>query len=164
MLLMQLFSKYIKCITLKSHGGLIKCRAYHRPPSPGYRTIQGHVDRFCTLVGNSLSLGSSKGFLSRIEFRHDVYRYLFGNNFTLNLTDFNNTYFNDSWHQRFTLYKKRCSGTVVVFPIHVELYIAWIGSGHYLNSSQEFIKKKKRPVEMIKISLVKRNISRALNN
>ena len=54
-------------------------------------------------------------------------------------------------------------GTVIVFPIHVELYIAWIGSGHYLNSNQEFIKKK-RSVEMIKISLVKRNILRALNN
>ena len=68
----------------------------------------------------------------------------------------------DSWYQKIRCYKKRYSGVVVVFPIDVELYIAWTGGGgYYLDQNQELVKEKKIPVEMIKISVTKQNISQA---
>jgi len=42
-----------------------------------------------------------------------------------------------------------------MFPIRVECYIAWIGGIGYrfCNNTTEFSKKKKRPVEMIKVHI-----------
>ena len=136
------------------------------PPSPGCRIIQDCIEDFCTAVDKSLRLGSSKGQSSRIKFRHDVYRYLFRDNYSLHLADFNATnHFNEGWDQNVKLYKKRYSGVKIIFPIEIKLYIAWTGGGgHFLcntNRGQHFQQKKRKPVEIMKLSIVKQNFSGA---
>ena len=46
------------------------------PPPPEDRIIRDNVDSFCRAIEKSLRLGSSKGFVCRIEFRHDIYKYI----------------------------------------------------------------------------------------
>ena len=108
---------------------------------------------------------SGKGFICRLEFRHDVYKHLFGDSFTLHSSDFDSRYFCKGWDQSYRVLKKRASGVVIVFPIKVELYIAWMGGGRYYfdDDDQKYKKKKKRPVEKIKISVAKRNFSKAIS-
>jgi len=75
--------------------------------------------------------------------------------------DFDLPYFKPGWDQNIRLFKTKFSGIKIIFPIRVEVYIAWVGGrGHYFcNTNSDF--QKKRPVEMIKIHLTERNYSGA---
>ena len=93
--------------------------------------FRDNVGNFCRAVEKSLRLGSSKGFMCRFQFRHDVFKYLFGDCCILNLEDFDRKYFKNGWDQSYRLYRNRASGIRIVFPIEVDLYIARIGGGRY---------------------------------
>jgi len=127
------------------------CRCYDEPPPPSSRIIRDKVSDFCMAVERLLRMGSGKGFIARLEFRHDVYKTLFGNSYALYKRDFNSSYFCKGWDQSLKVLKKRVSGVVIVFPIEVELYIAWMGGGrsYFDEEDQQYKKKKSRPIEKI---------------
>ena len=116
-----------------------------------------HVAKFCRVINKLLRMGSSKGFIGRLEFRHDIYKHLFRNNFSLHKTDFNDRYFKEGWDQSYRMFSCTAAGILIVFPIEIQLYIAWLGGGRFYFHNGEFYKKKKCPVEMMKITITKRN-------
>lgn len=141
-------------------------RCYDNPPPLSSRIIRDYVSHLCRALGRLLRKGSGKGFTARLEFRHDVFRHLFGDSLTLKKQDFDTRYFCKGWDQSFRVFKKRVSGVVIVFPIEVELYIAWMGGGRFYfdEDDQEFKRKKSCPIEKIKLSVTKRNVSRHIGN
>lgn len=55
-------------------------------------------------IASLLRMGLSKGFISRLEFRHDVYKYLFGD--SLQYRNFDRRYFCKGWDQLIIVLKK----------------------------------------------------------
>ena len=100
-----------------------------------------YVAKFCRVINNLLRKGSSKGFIGRLEFRHDIYRHLFGNKFSLERKDFDHRYFKKGWDQSYRMFSCTASGVLVVFLIEVQLYIGWLGGGRFCYHNGEFLKK-----------------------
>ena len=67
--------------------------------------FRDNVGNFCRAVEKSLRLGSSKGFMFRFQFRHDVFKHLFGDCCILSLEDFDRKYFKNGWDQSYRLYR-----------------------------------------------------------
>ena len=68
------------------------CRLYDKP-TPSSEVIQDSIGTLTLAVDNSLRKGSSRDFNINVEFRHDVYRYLFKDKTTLFCNDFDTRYF-----------------------------------------------------------------------
>ena len=126
-------------------------------PQPSYRLVADATSHLKCAINRSLKLGVNCSNRLEVEFRVDVFRYLFhgkghapprGRGLLYNLEDFDKTYFMDEWY---IVYDRLGDGCKVDFPIRLESRIQW--------SSQVFSRsgnvKPKIFKEMIYVTLVK---------
>ena len=93
-----------------------------------------------------------------IEFRHDVYRYFWGDSTVLNLEDFDSAYFSMGWdqHYKYNDDEEHNYGTKVIFPIRTKLKIQYNPQAFYKNNNK-LINKKSSFLEILYVNLKKGN-------
>ena len=132
------------------------CRCFESP-SPAYRVIADAVSSFRAAVDRSLKAGLNCNNRIEIEFRVDVFKYLFsgkgrtpptGRGLFYDLEDFDATFFTSNWY---IAYDKLGDGCCVDFPIRLESKLKW--SSVVFTSSRTM--KPKLFTEIICITLVK---------
>lgn len=128
-------------------------------PAPTSDIIQDNVGRLTMTIDKSLKSGSSKHMSFNIEFRHDVYRHLWGDNTLLNLEDFDSCYFSLGWDQyyKYNDDEEQNYGTRIIFPIKTKLKIQSNPQAFYMNSDHKLINKKTAFLEILHVNLKKTN-------
>lgn len=94
-------------------------------PTPPYRLIADTISHFTAAIQRSLKTGINSNNRLDLEFRTDVFRFLFDGKgrtppngrglFYYDLDDFNKTYFKDNWYIAYKL-GDGCS-VVLIFPL-----------------------------------------------
>ena len=101
------------------------CRNYE-DPSPPFRVVSDSVSSLILGIQGSLRRGINLNCKFNVEFRVDVFSYLFSGKGSLplsgqgklyNLDDFNPTFSPGNW---FIVYDKLGNGCKVDFPVHLE--------------------------------------------
>ena len=109
------------------------------------------------VIHKSLKSGINRNNRLELEFRTDVFRFLFsgkgrtppsGRGLFYDLKDFDTTYFSDNWH---IVYDKLGDGCCVEFPLRLESRIKWSAVVYNSDGSS----KPKLFNEMISVTLVK---------
>ena len=110
-------------------------------------------------IDKSLRLGSSRHTSFSVEFRHEVYRFLWGDNTVLNLEDFDTSYFGKGWDQQYKYNDKEGHnyGTRIRFPIRTKLKLQYNKQAFYINTENKLISKKKGFSEIVHVKLKKTN-------
>ena len=75
-------------------------------PKPCSDVIQDSVGTFTVELDRSLRRGSCRDFIINVNFRHDVFRFLFNNKTTLYFNDFDKKYLKEGWNQCFSDYRE----------------------------------------------------------
>ena len=135
-------------------------RSLNTPAAPTSDIIQDCVGRLTTTIDKSLRLGSSRHRSFNIEFRHDVYRYLWGDNTVLNFENFNTSYFSIGWdqHYKYNDDEGHNYGTRIEFPIKTKLKVQYNPQAFYMDSSDsKLINKKASFIELLNVKLKKIN-------
>ena len=100
-------------------------------PTPPYRLIADTISHFTAAIQRSLKTGINSNNRLDLEFRTDVFRFLFdgkgrtppnGRGLFYDLDDFNKTYFKDNWY---IAYDKLGDGCSIDFPIRLDSKIRW---------------------------------------
>ena len=136
----------------------IYIRSFNTPAaSPTSDMIQDSVGRLTMTIDKSLRLGSSKQRSFSIEFRHDVYRYLWGSRTELHSEDFNNSYFSIGWdqHYKYNDTEGHNYGTRIVFPIRTKLKIQYTKQAFYMDSDNKLSNKNTSFTETLFVKLTK---------
>ena len=111
------------------------------------------------VIHKSLKSGINRNNRLELEFRTDVFRFLFsgkgrtppsGRGLFYDLKDFDTTYFGDNWHN-IIVYDKLGDGCCVEFPLRLESRIKWSAVVYNSDGSS----KPKLFNEMISVTLVK---------
>lgn len=111
-------------------------------------------------IDKSLRLGSSRHTSFSIEFRHDVYRFLWGDNTVLNLEDFDTSYFGKGWDQHYKYNDDEGLhnyGTRINFPIKTKLKLQYNKKAFYMNTGNRLISKNNGFLEILHVKLKKVN-------
>ena len=140
---------------------LIFSREYECP-QPDTRAILDCVSRFKQAVNCSLKSGSVGNNCIRIEFRLDVFRFLFcdkgqppisGRGLIYDLDDFDDRYFVGEWYRR---YNRLGDGCEVDFPMQLHSYLKWTQQGYSkAPDDSELVRKVCVFSEMLCIHVVK---------
>ena len=126
-------------------------------PTPSHREIMDATSHFKATIHRSLKSGLNCNNRVELEFRTDVFRFLFngkgrtppsGRGLFYELKDFDAIYFSDNWH---VVYDKLGDGCRVDFPIRLESKIKW--SSVVYNSDGSV--KPRVFTEMISVTIVK---------
>ena len=126
-------------------------------PTPSYRVVIDATSHFKAAIHRSLKSGMNCNNRLDLEFRTDVFRYLFNNKgrnpptgrgLFYDVEDFDATYFDDNWY---VAYDRLGDGCCVDFPIRLECKIRW--SPTVFNSDGSA--KPKVFNEIISVTLVK---------
>ena len=122
--------------------------------------IEDNIERLLIRIGDSLRRGSSVYRSFSLEFRHDVFRYFWGEKRQLNFEDFNSPYFDIGFDQ---CYKTNDGdhdyGVKITFPIHIRLRIQQPRKTYYRDSNGRLQTKSKQFIEMMYVTLNKVNCS-----
>lgn len=113
-------------------------------------------------MDTSLRKGSRKDFMIYVNFRHDVFRYLFNNKTTLYHNDFDIKYFKEGWDQCFSNYRDDDDyniGHKLAYPVICRMYFRWSKTGHYRNCSGSIVNRSLSFVEMVSFKIKKVNFS-----
>ena len=138
---------------------LILYRYYHAP-TPRSDVIQDNVGTFTVELDKSLRRGSSRDFTVNVNFRHDVFRFLFKDKTTLYYNDFDKKYFKEGWDQCCSDYSDdddfNC-GIRLTYPVKCRLYFRSNKDGHYRNCNGNIVSKLPSFIEMVEFEIVKKN-------
>ena len=119
------------------------------------------VTSFLCSLHRSLNLGTIRGCHFNVEFRLDVYNYLFkgkgtkppsGRGLLFNLEDFDSTFFCDNW---FVSYDKLGNGCAIDFPIRLQAVLKQ-GPVRYIKTSSRLVRQPRVYVESLIVTVVKR--------
>ena len=136
---------------------LVLLHSSFETPSPGYRLVADATSNLKAAIQRSLKSGVGCSNRLEVEFRTDVFRFLFnckgrippkGRGLFYDLEDFDTTFFDDNWY---IVYDKLGDGCRVHFPIRLESKIKW--SRTVFNSDGSV--KPRVFTEMIYVTLVK---------
>lgn len=134
-------------------------RLYEKP-TPSNEVIQDSIGALTLAVDNSLRKGASRDFNISVEFRHDVYRFLFKDKTILFCSDFNTRYFKVGWDQCFCNYSvgtEHNYGCKLLYPIQARLSLKWMKPGHYRNQDGAMFAKSLNFIEILKLKIKKIN-------
>lgn len=136
------------------------CRKYYNP-TPDIRAILDSVSNLVYTIKSSLKKGITRYNKLRIEFRSDVFRFLFGGKGKdinkrkgreYSKDDFDESYFAIDWFKCYNIYQE-CS--YIDFPIIMYTYIKY-SPLTYIKTDAEFIECNKDFKEMVYVVLVKK--------
>ena len=106
------------------------CRSY-KGPRPAFQVVSDNVSSLILGIQGSLRRGTNLNCKFNVEFRIDVFSYLFSGRGSLppsgqrklyNLDDFNPMFFPSNW---FIVYDKLRNGCTVNFPVCIESKLKW---------------------------------------
>lgn len=127
---------------------------------PGYRIISDECSRLVEVIERSLRVGINRYCSFNVEFRTDVFKYLFdnkgqkpprGRGTMYTLDDFDNTYFPGGWY---VVYDSLGDGCMIEFPVRLESKVKW-SPVVYNKVEQTSVPKPRHFSEMIFVTLVK---------
>jgi len=102
---------------------LVFCRSFNNPTIDD-DIIEDNVERLLAKIRDSLRRGSSVYRSISLEFRHDVFRYFWGEKRQLTFKDFDSPYFDIGFDQYYkTNDGDHDYGVKMDFPIKIRLYI-----------------------------------------
>lgn len=136
------------------------CRSYE-DPSPPYRVIADNVSTLVSSIQHSLKLGVNTNCKFSLEFRTDVFNFIFSGKGTTpptgrgtfyELEDFGSTYFPAGWH---VVYDRLGDGCGIDFPVRLESKLKWSTTLYSKQEDGTLLPKPKTFIEMIYVSLVK---------
>ena len=120
-----------------------------------------NIQRFIFNVRCSLHAGTVRSFKFCVEFRLDVFRYLFkdsgitatrGKKYYA-LTDFSSEFFFDEWY---VVYDKYGNGCMIDFPVEVTPKIRYGPRQYKKNSDSTAVEKPRMFREIVCVTLVKK--------
>ena len=136
------------------------CRLFDNPPCPDKELTKFCISNFILEVDKCLRLGSSGRQIINVNFRHDLFRFLFNEKKQLYISDFMHPEFTPGWEQCIQHYEtqQNIHGVRVLFPIEVSrMYIQLLPKGHYVNVNRRILKKGGTFKEMISFRVRKEN-------
>lgn len=136
-------------------------RQFHHPV-PSDSVIREAVGNFTSTLDRTLRKPCIADTKVKIQFRHDVYRYLFNNKTELVLDDFDERYFPLGWNQCCKKHGRdnpSYFGHNIDFPLTVKLHLTWTGRNGFIKLPDGTVLQKPRTfLEMITVTLVKVNL------
>ena len=131
-------------------------------PVPKDGTIREAVGNFTSAMDRSLRKSCIRASILRIQFRHDVFRYLFGNKKELVLGDFDEHYFPSGYNQWCRQYgtddNPSYYGHSIVFLLKVRTYLQWTRRNSVFKLPDRTLQQKQRTfLEMIRVDVIKKN-------
>ena len=131
-------------------------------PVPEDCTIREAVGNFTSAMDKSLRKSCIITNILRIQFRHDVFRFLFGDKTELALGDFDEQYFSLGWNQWCRQYgtddNPSYYGHSIVFPLKVHSYLQWTRQNSFMKLPDGTVQQKQRTfLEMIRVDVIKEN-------
>ena len=135
----------------------LKLYSSFESPTPSLRDIMDATSQLKAAVHKSLKSGVNKNNRLELEFRTDIFRFLFhgkgktpptGRGLFYDLQDFDTTYFSDNWY---IVYDKLGDGCRIDFPVRLESKIKWSSIVYNFDGSV----KPRIFTEMIFVTLVK---------
>ena len=159
----KLRNVYFACNVLESYPS---CRCYNNL-RPERRLVLDSVSSFVSSVNSSLRAGTVRSYKFCVEFRLDVFKFLFSNKGTLPESgagrlyeecDFSPEFFNDNW---FVTFNKLGNGCSVDSPIRsVDFPKLTYGPKCYTKDSIGNIIAKQRSFnEVVIVTLLKRDVN-----
>ena len=134
-------------------------RSYSHPqPSPSL--IRDAISSFLCSLHSSLNVGTIRCCKFSIEFRIDIYNFLFdgkgskptsGKGLLYYQDDFHSEYFSEDW---FLSYDRLGNGCCVDFPIRMQPTLKQ-GPTRYLRRNSELVKQKRVYLEYLVVNIVK---------
>ena len=137
------------------------CRSYE-DPSPAFCVVSDNVNSLILGIQCSLRRGINLNCKFNVEFRLDVFSYLFSGKGSLppsgkgklyNLDDFNPTFFPINW---FIVYDKLGNGCKVDFPVRLESKLKWSPALYDKLPNGTVVVRKKIFSEIVVVTLVKK--------
>lgn len=137
------------------------CRNYE-DPSPPFRVVSDSVSSLILGIQGSLRRGINLNCKFNVEFRVDVFSYLFSGKGSLppsgqgklyNLDDFNPTFFPGNW---FIVYDKLGNGCKVDFPVRLESKLKWSPTVYDKLPNGTVVVREKIFTEVLVVTLVKK--------
>lgn len=137
------------------------CRNYE-DPSPPFRVVSDSVSSLILGIQGSLRRGINLNCKFNVEFRIDVFSYLFSSKGSLppsgqgklyNLDDFNPTFFPGNW---FIVYDKLGNGCKVDFPVRLESKLKWSPTVYEKLPNGTVVVREKIFTEVLVVTLVKK--------
>ena len=156
-------------MTVKLHDNALKSnynyfylyRSYE-DPSPPFRVVSDSISSLIVGIQSSLRRGINLNCKFNVEFRLDVFNYLFSGKGSLppsgrgkfySLGDFNPMFFPVNW---FIVYDKLGNGCEVDFPVRLESKLKWSPTVYDKLSNGTVVAKKKIFSEILVVTLVKK--------
>ena len=141
---------------------------YYNPHSTR-QTILENTVRFIHAISKNIEQGSLSDGTVRIQFRHNVYRFLFHDKQQLDLEDFDSTYFSTGWKQTLRQYtgqqQTKYTGCRVVFPLDATLYLDYTKQKwFYYDTNGHRHTKKRTFVEMVRFKFIKEDFTHTVNS
>ena len=144
---------------------MIACRLFDAPKPPDDITAHA-VGNFTLAMDRSLRAGTTKSTQVTVEFRHDIFKYLFNNKINLSAQDFPCKWFVNGWDQCYFERRshrnehKHYNGYRLLYPVIVKnKYLAWSRSKFCQNSSSTSSVTSKRQVFVEMVSFSVRKVS-----
>ena len=113
-------------------------------------------------IDRSLRAGTTKSTTVKVEFRHDIFKFLFQNKQQLTSQDFPSKWFVDGWDQcyferrRYNGQHRHYNGYRLIYPITINSkYLVWSKSKFFKDDNNRIVYKSKVFVEMISFNLRK---------
>lgn len=124
--------------------------------------IREAVGNFTSALDRSLKKSCISNTTLRIQFRHDVYRFLFNDKTELAFGDFKEQYFPLGWNQWCKQYGKKDNpsyyGRTIVFPLKVHCYLQWTRPNSFIKLPDGTTRQKQKIfLEMIRVYVIKDN-------
>ena len=141
---------------------VLVCRSYENP-NPEYRLVADHASLLVDNIHKSLRLGVDRMCRFTLEFRTDVFTFLFrgkgrkppsGQGLFYELQDFDLLYFPEHW---FRVYDKLGSGCQIDFPIRLQSKIKWVPVVYDKKPDGSLVVKNRSFVEVVVVTLVKKH-------
>lgn len=136
---------------------------YHRcynNPHPQRRVVLDHVSDFISSVSKSLKCGTIRASKFSIEFRLDVFRYLFnskgrarGSGKLYEKDDFNSDYFGEDW---WFVLDKNGDGCCVDFPMEMRTAVKFSPIMYSKCSDGRIVERLRSYSEIVYVILLKR--------
>lgn len=136
------------------------CRKFYNP-TPAIRSISDSTCNLIYAIKGSLRKGITRCNKLAVEFRHDVFKYLFGGKgkriagkrgMEYSEDDFCNEHFPTDWHKCYNRSKECC---YVAFPVTMYVYVKF-SPITYSMSGSDLVECKRDFKEVLHISLVKK--------
>ena len=158
-------SKLIRLVYKLYTPVLVICNMHNRKfdhPQPPDSVIRQAVGNFTSAIDKTLRKLCITDTKLKIQFRHDVYRFLFNDKKELVLDDFDERYFPLGWNQCCKKHGRddpSYYGHTIVFPLEVDCYLQWTGRNSFIKLPDGTVRQKHRTfLEMLSIKLVKENL------